>query len=449
MKQKNMILVGVAVACGLVAAFLTSQMSGQAPPAIEMVDIAVASSELPIGSRFTKDNYTKAFKLKSFPKDNLPAEYLVSPEELIGKRLTRSLRLDDVYNPKDLSSNNPIAPPPGYNMMTMHCTPERGVAGFAGPGSKVDILASVTMKSQGNKSVVFPIMVDMLVLAIDTTTSLGDGAVAVPTVNMVSLAVTPEQAKILHGANTRGADLRLVLRHPEKPPVWKNKPTEEEIWQILSDEPKKQEIAKPEIKDVPEVKLVKVPTAKVALKAGTQLTAQVISEKFQTIEVTAPAPEGMVINLLEHTGRFLTKDVVPGQFIPSTFLADKMVQEVEVLPPPKLVETAKKEEPKAPEVALAPPTPAKKKVFRDSTVTTTTGTTRHRWEVLTNGELLYLGVVRDVTTEAEDELRKQIEQAREDAKRIARENEQKSELRSAPKPEQPRPQQPKPGGVDL
>lgn len=416
MKQKNLILVGVAVGCGLVAAFLTSQMSGKPAPVIEYVDIPVASSELPISTRFTKENYTKAYKLKPFPKDNLPPEYLTNPEELIGKRLTRSLRVDDVFNPKDLTSNMPIAPPPGYNMMTIGCTAERGVAGFAGPGSRVDILASVVMKSQGGRIRVFPIMTDMLVLAIDTTTNLADGAVAVANVNMVSLAVTPDQAAILHAANSRNADLRLVLRHPDNPPVWKDKPDVAEIWAILADEAKKPENKTAEIKEAPEIKLVKMPTAKTALKAGTQLTAKVISENFQPLEVTAPAPSGMIINLIEHTGRYLTKDLVPGQFIPTTFVADKPVQETEMAPAPKPVEVAK-----APE-APKPPVPApKKKVFHDVTVQTTTGTVRHRYEKLSNGELIYMGTVRDITSEAEEELKRQIEQAREEAKRIANE----------------------------
>jgi pilus assembly protein CpaB len=441
MKQKNMILIGVAVACGLIAAVLTSQMSGKPAAVIETVDIPVAANELAIGTRFTKENYTKAYKLKAFPKDALPAEYLMSPEELIGKRLSRSLRLDDVFNPKDLSSNMPIQPPPGYNMMTMHCTAERGVAGFAGPGSKVDILASVLMKSQENKAIVFPIMIDMLVLAIDTTTTLGDGAVAVPTVNMVSLAVTPEQARILHASMNRGADLRLILRHPEKAPEWKNKPTEEEIWQILADQPKRKEEPKTELKETPEIKLVKIVTAKEAVKAGTQLTAGIISEEFTTIEVTAPAPTGMIINLVEHSGRYLTKDLVPGQFVPSSYLADKPAPEPEVAPAPKPVQEAKKEE--------APIVPLVKKVYHDVTVKTTTGTVRHRYEKLSNGELVYVGVVRDVTTEAEEELRRQLEDARESARRAAAENERKNAPKPAPAPEQPKPQQAKPGDVDL
>ena len=48
MKQKNVILMVVAVGCGLVAAFLTTQIN--AKPKVEQVEVVVALKDLPVGT---------------------------------------------------------------------------------------------------------------------------------------------------------------------------------------------------------------------------------------------------------------------------------------------------------------------------------------------------------------------------------------------------------------
>ena len=55
MKQKNLILMVVAVGCGLVAAFLTTQIN--AKPKVEKVEVLVAAKDLPVGTMFTKEDF--------------------------------------------------------------------------------------------------------------------------------------------------------------------------------------------------------------------------------------------------------------------------------------------------------------------------------------------------------------------------------------------------------
>ena len=67
MKQKNLILMVVAVGCGLVAAFLTSQMS--AKPAADTTDVVVAAIDIPVGVVIGKDDLGKYLKTKKVAKD--------------------------------------------------------------------------------------------------------------------------------------------------------------------------------------------------------------------------------------------------------------------------------------------------------------------------------------------------------------------------------------------
>ena len=64
MKQKNVILMVVAVGCGLVAAFLTSQMSGKT---VDQVEVVVASRDLAVGTTLTAEDLQGAVKVVKRP----------------------------------------------------------------------------------------------------------------------------------------------------------------------------------------------------------------------------------------------------------------------------------------------------------------------------------------------------------------------------------------------
>ncbi|HET6573684.1 MAG TPA: Flp pilus assembly protein CpaB [Fimbriiglobus sp.] len=380
MKQKNLILVAVAVGCGLVAAFLTSQI-GAKSASVEYVEIPVAAKELPVGTKLSKDQIDTMVKFKKFSKDSLPAAYAGTKEEMVEKRLIRTIRVDEPFNPQDLTINAPITPPLGYNMMTFHATPERGVAGFAGPGSHVDILCSVTSRKT-QKISVFPLLQDMLVLAIDTNVE-GANKAAHPNMSMVSLAVTNAHAKFLHAAINRGADLRLILRNVDKPSEWPDPPTDEQIWAILEDDNTDGTSTGGGGKGAVTVTL---PVPVEDLPAGTELTPEVIAHKFKLLEIKPPAPEQFALDLKEHAGRFLLKDLAADQFIPRSALGEKnaepkAVPDVSQGPTPKEGPNEQKVE-------------GPKPVFWDATIQTVRGVKTYRYQVI-EGDYRYIGEVKE------------------------------------------------------
>jgi pilus assembly protein CpaB len=210
MKQKNLILMVVAVGCGLVAAFLTANMSAKGQ--IEQVDVVVADKDLAVGTMLTREELTKSVKTKKMPKDALPPAYVSSTEELVDKRLARPVRAGETFNPQDLTKGGVITLPEGMNMISLQVSVDRAAAGFVGPGSRVNVLATCRL---GNKIHAFPLLVNMLVVAVDTHVAYTkDGTF--PSMNTVSFAVTEKQALLLSLAKTRGCSLELMLRHPSK-----------------------------------------------------------------------------------------------------------------------------------------------------------------------------------------------------------------------------------------
>jgi pilus assembly protein CpaB len=168
MKQKNIIMMAVAVGFGLVAALLTSQMSAKTQ--IEMVDVMVAAKDLPVGTSLNKEDVAdeKVIKWKKIPRDVVPPGIVESPDELVDKRLSRAIRAEETINRADVTKGGVVTIPPGMQMSTVQLAAHQAVAGFVGPGSRVDVLATVRLSE---KIIALPILVDMLVLAVNTDTS--------------------------------------------------------------------------------------------------------------------------------------------------------------------------------------------------------------------------------------------------------------------------------------
>src|SRR5262249_32996359 len=133
-----MILMVVAVGCGLVAAFLTTQIN--AKPKIETVEVLVALKELPTRTMITKDNLPKVAVKKKVPKEGQPQQFVVDENELVDKRLARAIRQDEVFNPADLKKGSVVVFVEGKDIYSLPMSASHAAAGAVGPGSKVDII---------------------------------------------------------------------------------------------------------------------------------------------------------------------------------------------------------------------------------------------------------------------------------------------------------------------
>jgi len=388
MKQKNMLLVAVAVVCGLIAAFLTSQMSAKSKKQqVDMVNVPQAAMDLPIGTKLKAEDFDKYVKMVPVPRDMAPVSFVEDLSTLKDKRVTRTMRTNDAFNPADVSSNEALNPPEGFSVMTVRASIDEAVAGFVRPGVRVDVLASVQLK-KSQKYVVFPLFTDILILAVDSS-AMGpkEGGQSYQNLSMISFAVDKDTSLLLQAAVTRGAQMRCALRHPDKP-VKYDTMSPEEMWAILSGSIEDDKDKKPEPKEPeePKLELVKVKVPTIDLTAGTEITQEFLEKNFTEAEFPkASVPENTARDFESHIrkGHYLLKDVAANHFVPKTFLGEKPA---EAKAPP--VETPK----------VAPP----KKEYIEVTVNTIRGIVRHRYEKLSNGEFKYAGVVGGEAEAVED-----------------------------------------------
>ena len=221
-------------------------------------------------------------------------------------------------------------------------------------------------------------------------------ATATPTISMVSFAVSPEEALLLHGASSRSCNLRLVLRNNTDAPTTKKKWTEAELWAMLADRPVDDESPRGEgegaVKsEKPKVETVKLAVAKVEIAAGTKLTKDVIDKQFEMQEFAKPIPANGVQDIRDYTGQYLLKELAPNQLLPQSFIGEKPTDKPDQQRklPPESDATPKEntQEPEKPKVSEPPP------VYQDYTVQTPNSVKKHRYQVFPNGEYKYLGEV--------------------------------------------------------
>jgi Flp pilus assembly protein CpaB len=221
MKPKTLILMVVAVVCGLGASYMTSRLLAEreekAPEPVEIpkVKLLVAKKNLDMHTA-VRNKPEDLFEAKEFVKDdNTPKEVLGAADlsKLKGKFLKRSLRKGDYVRQDDiLDSGGGIGTlPPGMRAVGIPVSPQQSAAGWTCvPGSHIDIIW--TRKVGGEEDTVAKVLLkDVIVLAADTAANPREEGGAMPA-NVVVVALNPDDTNDLTLAMQTGS-LTLVLRN--------------------------------------------------------------------------------------------------------------------------------------------------------------------------------------------------------------------------------------------
>jgi pilus assembly protein CpaB len=245
MRPKTIILMAVAVTCGLAASYLTTRIIAEnnSPPTVEKVGILVARRNLAMGTLLSEPE--KFFEEKLFILGEEPKRAIRSFEELRGQRLNRRVAEEQFVTAEDLiDREKTLAVTPGKVAMTLNVNAKDGVGGFVQPHSHVDIVA--VLGSGTGDSCAKIILQKTLVLAVDQNVGPLDGKAMVA--NTVTVEVTPEQAQRLALAQ-KMRSLSLVLRSFEDDTkISLNPTTAKDILQGSGDKPDGGEFASDDFK---------------------------------------------------------------------------------------------------------------------------------------------------------------------------------------------------------
>ncbi len=209
MNGKSLMMLGMAIAFGLCAMFLTRQMMGQEPNKAEEAaqDVLVAVRDIK-EEELLKPDTVKVIRMA---KSAVPVGAFSVPKDVEDRWVKTTLLEGDVVIEKKLGSKGTppglVANiPKGMRAFAIDVTEQSGVSGFILPGHRVDVIRfeSANGTPRGES-----ILQDIQVLAAGQVfTRVDERSLSIRT---VTLAVTPEQVDILVAARATGS-LALSLR---------------------------------------------------------------------------------------------------------------------------------------------------------------------------------------------------------------------------------------------
>jgi pilus assembly protein CpaB len=225
MKNRNIVLLALAIGCGLVAAFVTAKLGASNKP--DTVSVLVAAKNLDQGTKL--DEVDKLFVRKPFTPETVPQDRIDNVNDLKGKTLQRTIRPGSHITQDDLTPRKTLDLPVRadgtmYKAIAIKVAAETVAGGLVLPGSRVDIISSE--RFQNGKTAVTTVLQNVLVVAVNAMTQTPDQQNAVKDAVTVTVAVTLKESKILYLATERGK-ISLVLRSKDDTAVVKNdKPIE-------------------------------------------------------------------------------------------------------------------------------------------------------------------------------------------------------------------------------
>lgn len=318
MRPKSLMLLALALGCGLVASIGISQvMERPAQVKLETAPVYVAKHNINIGDPIDVD----MLSLQEWPKDKVPRGVISNLEDLEGRRPRSAIiEGEPILEAKLLEPGQVADPiqqiPKGMRLKTIAVNAEKGV-GLIGPGDRVDIQLFVRKDQRtGVESAMSKIILQNIrVFAVDQTVQRSpDGGEDKSIAKTVSLMLTPEQASKLTMAEQIG-ELSLIPRNPDDEEVasWAEVKVEDLLGEGSKNSREKEqgvdEVAKEDTKE-PSLAIGTLETAIAAVPPTPPFRMEIV-EAMNVREVHFDAETGRPIRQLVEAGSVSGPAVTP------------------------------------------------------------------------------------------------------------------------------------------
>jgi len=207
----------LAITAGGALAFGTYNYMQHLPARSESMptrQVVVAATDLDIGAEITRTD----IKVIDWPANAVPAAAISDPKDVIGRGIVLPMIENEPVLPMKLASKEaggglPPAIPPGLRAVSVRVNEVIGVAGYVLPGTRVDVVATVSPTDQHTDMTSKVILTNVQVLAAGTKIERDVQNNKPIPVTVVTLLVDPEQSERLTLAASEGK-IQLALRNP-------------------------------------------------------------------------------------------------------------------------------------------------------------------------------------------------------------------------------------------
>jgi pilus assembly protein CpaB len=214
-RNRTLVVLLIAVLMAGAATFAVFRVVARIPVReieVATMHVAVATENLPNGTRLTKEQV----RVVAWPAANPVQGSFTSAEPIVGRGLIQPVAANEPLTetklaPIEAGAGLPPSIPPGMRALSIRVNDVIGVAGFAVPGTRVDVLVTVREREESRTRAVVSNVQVLTAGTLFDQEKAKDGK-PVPS-SVVTLMVTPEDAERITLAQTTGS-IALVLRNP-------------------------------------------------------------------------------------------------------------------------------------------------------------------------------------------------------------------------------------------
>src|SRR5580700_8151775 len=214
MNRTRLLMIGVvALALGaFVSLFVYKNLQGR-PATVEAgADVIVAADDIQVGSRVEEHDV----RIARFPASGLPPGAYTKRSSVMGRGVIIPISKGEFILPSKLAPENagaglPALIPPGMRAVSVRVNEVVSVAGFVGPGTRVDVLLTGTPNGS-SESQTTTVLQNVAVIASGQRLERNAAGEAQST-PVITLLASPEDAERLTLASSEGK-IQLVLRNP-------------------------------------------------------------------------------------------------------------------------------------------------------------------------------------------------------------------------------------------
>lgn len=210
------IVLALALGAGGVFAFATYRYTQQPAPtaAMRTKTVVVAAADLELGRALTAEDV----HLVQYPEASVPAGSFTSADGLMGRGVVAPIVqhepiLSAKLAPPGAGAGLPPIIPPGMRAVSVRVNDVVGVAGYVLPGTRVDVVTTMTPTLQQTDVTSKVVLTNVQVLTSGTRIEKDVEKGKAMEVSVVTLLVDPTQAERLALASTEGK-IQLALRNP-------------------------------------------------------------------------------------------------------------------------------------------------------------------------------------------------------------------------------------------
>src|SRR6187401_512241 len=217
--KRTAVVVGVAVVLAAVASLgmyrIVSRMPAAQAAEMKTVGVIVAQHPLKLGTRITADHV----KLVQWPANAPVANSFSKVEDVLNRGLISAVDENEPLTSAKLAALEagaglPPSIPPGMRALSVKVNEVVGVAGFVVPGTRVDVMVTLTGRQQQQESVTRVVVSNAQVLTAGTKFDQEKAKEGTPIPStVVTLLVSPEDGERVALAASEG-QIMLALRNP-------------------------------------------------------------------------------------------------------------------------------------------------------------------------------------------------------------------------------------------